>query len=178
MHLDLNHHVHSGATFDRLDSFDSTQTFKSCISACLQLLLQIFEEVRAHLGEDLWQSGLYETIRVKENHAVLAEVVDYFVKVAVIIVNDSPSATPSGETEYLAQSTSADNGSVVGDVAERNKGTVFIIGKAVVHLIRDDGNLELIGHGNDLHHVFTGPAGAAGVAGIVDQDSLCVWFQN
>jgi len=66
---------------------------------------------------------------------VLSEVVDYFVEVTVIIVNDSPSATPSWNAVNLTQGTTADDWSVVIEVSERDKRTIFIVGKTMIYLI-------------------------------------------
>lgn len=109
---------------------------------------------------------------MQQDHAVLVEVLDHLVEVAMIVVDDRPAAAPSRHAVDLRNGASANDGHIGGHVAERDEGTLFVIRETVVHLVGNDGNAELISDGEDLLHVRLGEAGAAGVRGVVHEDSL------
>lgn len=109
---------------------------------------------------------------MEQNHRVFAQIVNNFVEVAASVVDNGPTATPARDTVNLAQSTRANDWSLLIKITERDKGTLLIVAETVVDLIGNYGNLEFIADLQDFFHVLLAPARAARVTRIVHKDCL------
>lgn len=105
---------------------------------------------------------------------MLAHIINHFVEVALVVVDDGPPTAPSGHAVDLAERSSAHYWHSRGNVTHRNEWTLLIIAESVVNLVRDNWDLVLVGDGQDLEHVFLGEAGTAGVRRVVHKDSASV----
>jgi hypothetical protein len=82
---------------------------------------------------------------------VFVQVINDFVKVAPVIVNNSPSEAPSRESVDFRNSTCADNRDFLLKVSHGIEFCLVFIDQAIVNFICDNGDFEFIGYFEDLH---------------------------
>jgi hypothetical protein len=94
---------------------------------------------------------------------MFAEIVQNFVEVALVVVNNCPSATPSRDAENLTQGSRAHHWHGFGHVAERVERSFLVVAQPVVNLIRNDGYSVFVCDSKNFLNMLLREARAAGV---------------
>ena len=72
--------------------------------------------IRRDLDGFVWQRSLDKGCGVQLDHGVFAQVVQDFVEVAMVVVDDDPTASPARQNVDLADGASRENRHVLGEV--------------------------------------------------------------
>jgi len=81
---------------------------------------------------------------MQQNHGMFAQIIDNFIKVATIVVDNSPAATPSRNTVDFGKSTCANDRGRGVQVTKRDKRTLWVVAQAMVDLISNKRNFVLV----------------------------------
>ena len=130
-----HHHVHCSRTLNRLDASDALKTRKSSLRCRFQLPSQINEELLRNLTENLGQRSLHQRVRMQEDHRVLAHIINHFVEIAAIVVDNGPPTSPPGHTVDLTDRACADDWHLGLQRAHRVKRLIIVVAEAVVDLV-------------------------------------------
>ena len=88
---------------------------------------------------------------------------EYIVKVAIVVIDNGPTAAPTRKTVYFGEGTSADHWNLTGCVAKGNEGAFRVVTQTIVDLVSDNRNFELVCDGQNFFDMIGGKAGAARV---------------
>jgi hypothetical protein len=94
---------------------------------------------------------------------MFVQVINDFVKVAPVIVNDSPSEAPPRESVDFRNGTRADNRDFFLKVTHGIELCLIFIDQAIVNFVCDNRDLEFIGYFEDLHLMLFRETRATGV---------------
>jgi hypothetical protein len=91
------------------------------------------------------------------------QVINDFVKVATVIVNNSPPEAPPRESVDFRNGTRADNRDFLLKVSHGIEFCLVFIDQAIVNFVCNDRDLEFIGYFEDLHLMLFRETRATGV---------------
>lgn len=101
--VDPHHHVHCSTAFNRNHSGNLGEAFECDFAGSLEHSLHICEVTLWHLFQDAGQCCLDQRARVQYDHGLEAQIVDYFVEVALMVVNNGPAESPAGHAENFGK---------------------------------------------------------------------------
>lgn len=81
---------------------------------------------------------------------MFSKIINYFIEETLIVVHNGPSAPPTRNTVYFAESASANNGHCLCHLAHRVEGALIIVAESVVDLIGYDWKSVFIGNCKDF----------------------------
>ena len=168
--VNANHHVHGSAASDRSYTSDGAEAGECGLRRGRQLLLHRFKVTVGHFGEDAGQRLLDERVRVQLDHRVHVESCQHVVEVSSVVVHDGPSAAPAWQAVDFRDRAGANDRDSACALSHRDKWALGVVRETVIDLVGDDGNLELVGDGQDLLDVLRGEAGTARVRWVIDKD--------
>ena len=168
--FNAHHHVHGGAASDRSYTSDGAEAGKRGLRRGRQLLLHRFKVTVGHFGEDAGQRLLDERVRVQLDHRVHVESGQHVVEVSLVVVHDGPAAAPAWQAVDFRDRASADDGDSACALSHGDEWALRVVRETVIDLVRDDGDLELVGDGQDFLDVLRREAGAARVRWVIDKD--------
>lgn len=106
---------------------------------------------------------------------MLTEVVQNFVKITLVIVDNSPTTAPAWQTVDFTESTSANYWNCFCHVSEWVKWSLLIITQAIVYLIWDNGNSVLVSDCKNIFNMLLCKARSTGIWWIVNKNCFCIW---
>jgi hypothetical protein len=94
---------------------------------------------------------------------MFVQVIYDFIKIAPVIVNNSPPEAPPRESVDFRNSTRADNRDFLLKVSHGIELCLIFIDQAIVNFVCDNRDLEFIGYFEDLHLMLFRETSATGV---------------